>query len=82
MKNSYNSQLNENMIEISRTLHNLKHQQRNIINDIDDEEIYKEKIITRLEESKKELKELNGILTFMNKFLLNLLQDFKLIRVC
>ena len=67
MKNSSynpNSQLNDNMLEIDRTLHNLKQQQRNILNDIDDEEIYREKVILRLEESKRELNELNGILLY------------------
>lgn len=60
--NSYNSnsQLNDNMLEIDRTLHNLKHQHRNIMNDIDDEESYREKVISKLEESKKELREING----------------------
>jgi hypothetical protein len=73
MKNSSynpNSQLNDNMLEIDRTLHNLKQQQRNILNDIDDEEIYREKVILRLEESKRELNELNGILLYFIVFYL------------
>jgi hypothetical protein len=64
MKNSSyypNTQLNDNMIEIDKSLYNLKQQQRNILNDIDDEEIYREKVILRLDESKRELNELNGI---------------------
>ena len=74
MKNTQNinNELNENMIEIGRTLHNIKHQQRNIINDIDDEEIYRDKVITRLEESKRELNELNGILFFFSNFFIRI----------
>lgn len=52
--------LNENMIEINRTITNLKFSQRSVIKEIESEEAYKDKILERLNECKKDLDTVNG----------------------
>ena len=56
--------LNDNMIEISRTITNLKFSQRSVIKDIESQETYKDKILERLNECRKDLDTVNGKLLF------------------
>jgi hypothetical protein len=52
--------LNDNMIEIGRTITNLKFSQRSVIKEIENEEIYKDKILEKLNDCKKDLCKVNG----------------------
>lgn len=60
MNSANKGSLNDNMSEISRTLINLKVSQKSLMKDIEGEEIYKEKLLQKLEEYKKDLSFING----------------------
>jgi len=54
--------LNENMLEISKTINNLRVSQNSVIRNIENDEAYKEKLLERLNECKNELDSVNGII--------------------
>ncbi len=54
------SSLNENMIEISRTINSLKKSERSVVSQIENEENYREKLIEKLNDCKNQLNSLNG----------------------
>lgn len=52
--------LSDSMIEISRTLENLKGNRLSLEKEIENEEIYKEKLIEKLKSYQSELMRING----------------------
>ena len=61
--------LNDNMIDISNIINNLKFTENSIEKEIENEELYKEKIIEKLEECKNEMNKIQGIIFYNFKIL-------------
>lgn len=60
--NSYkgSTSLGDSLVEVSRTLENLKNNRSNLEKEIENDEIYKEKLIDKLKSYQNELIRING----------------------
>jgi hypothetical protein len=58
---NYKSSLNDNMIEISKTLESLKTNRSVVEREIDNEELYKSKLIEKIKNYQNEVSKIIGI---------------------
>ena len=61
----HKTNLNDNMIEISKTLETLKTNRMMVEKDIESQEIYREKLYEKLKEYSTEVEKINGIREFI-----------------